>query len=48
VLVVIRGLIAVGGDVASVMSGTHPGPGILLGPAFTFAYVAARTLAEQA
>jgi hypothetical protein len=32
----------------SVMSGTYPGPGITLGPALTFGYVAGRTLAEQA
>lgn len=44
----IRGLFAVGNDMTSVMSGTYPGPGITLGPALTFGYVAGRTLAEQA
>jgi succinate dehydrogenase/fumarate reductase flavoprotein subunit len=45
---VIRGLFAVGNDMVSVMSGTYPGPGITLGPALTFGYVAGRTLAEKA
>lgn len=37
----IAGLYAVGNDVASVMRGTNPGPGITLGPAITFGYRAA-------
>lgn len=41
------GLFAVGNDMQSIMSGTYPGPGITLGPALTFGYVAGRTLAGQ-
>ncbi|WP_234263504.1 FAD-dependent oxidoreductase [Hydrogenophaga sp. NFH-34] len=37
----IAGLYAVGNDMASVMRGTYPGPGITLGPAITFGYRAA-------
>jgi succinate dehydrogenase/fumarate reductase flavoprotein subunit len=36
----IRGLYACGNDMNSVMGGTYPGPGINIGPALTFAYVA--------
>ena len=36
----IHGLYAVGNDMHSVMRGTYPGPGITLGPAIAFAYVA--------
>ena len=38
----IPGLYACGNDMNSVMQGAYPGPGITLGPALTFAYVAAR------
>jgi succinate dehydrogenase/fumarate reductase flavoprotein subunit len=38
----IEGLYACGNDMHSVMGGTYPGPGITLGPAMTFAYIAAR------
>jgi succinate dehydrogenase/fumarate reductase flavoprotein subunit len=38
----IPGLYACGNDMASVMEGAYPGPGITLGPALTFAYLAAR------
>ncbi len=38
----ITGLYACGNDMASVMEGAYPGPGITLGPALTFAYLAAR------
>jgi succinate dehydrogenase/fumarate reductase flavoprotein subunit len=41
----IPGLFACGNDMHSVMGGTYPGPGITLGPAMTFGYVAARQLA---
>jgi succinate dehydrogenase/fumarate reductase flavoprotein subunit len=37
----IPGLYACGNDMASVMAGTYPGPGINLGPALVFAYRAA-------
>ncbi len=39
---VIAGLYACGNDMASVMNGSYPGPGITLGPAITFGFVAAR------
>ena len=38
----IAGLYACGNDMASVMRGTYPGPGITLGPAIVFAYRAAK------
>lgn len=38
----IPGLYACGNDMNSVMNGAYPGPGITLGPALTFGYVAAR------
>lgn len=46
----IRGLYAVGNDMASIMGGNYPGGGITLGPAITFGYIAARhmTGADQA
>jgi hypothetical protein len=37
----ITGLYACGNDMQSVMGGTYPGPGITLGPAIAFAYLAA-------
>lgn len=36
----IAGLYACGNDMQSVMGGTYPGPGITLGPAIAFAYLA--------
>lgn len=41
----IPGLYAVGNDMNSVMNGAYPGPGITLGPALTFGYLAARSIA---
>lgn len=45
---VIAGLYACGNDRASVMGGTYPGGGITLGPALTFAYLAAMHAADMA
>ncbi len=42
---VIPGLFACGADMASVMQGAYPGPGTTLGPAMTFAYIAAHAMA---
>ncbi len=39
---VIPGLYACGNDMQSVMNGAYPGPGITLGPALVFGYIAAR------
>jgi succinate dehydrogenase/fumarate reductase flavoprotein subunit len=44
----IEGLYAIGNDMASVMGGTYPGPGITIGPALTFAYLAVRHAAGRA
>lgn len=44
----IAGLYACGADMSSVMKGAYPGPGTTLGPAMTFAYLAARHLASIA
>lgn len=41
----IPGLFACGNDMNSVMAGTYPGPGITLGPAMTFGYLAGKSLA---
>ncbi|MDM9560984.1 FAD-dependent oxidoreductase [Bordetella petrii] len=41
----IDGLYAAGNDMHSVMGGAYPGPGITLGPALTFGWLAARHLA---
>ncbi|HEY8334726.1 MAG TPA: FAD-binding protein, partial [Tardiphaga sp.] len=41
----IRGLHAVGADMASIMGGNYPAGGVNLGPAMTFGYVAARHIA---
>jgi succinate dehydrogenase/fumarate reductase flavoprotein subunit len=43
---VIAGLYACGNDMGSIMNGNYPGPGITLGPALTFGYVAGRHLAQ--
>lgn len=44
----IEGLYACGNDMASVMRGFYPGPGVTLGPGVTFAYRAARQMARDA
>jgi succinate dehydrogenase/fumarate reductase flavoprotein subunit len=41
----IEGLYACGNDMHSVMNGAYPGPGITLGPALVFGYLAARHVA---
>lgn len=41
----IPGLYACGNDMSSIMKGAYPGPGITLGPALTFGYLAARHIA---
>lgn len=43
----IPGLYACGNDMGSIMNGNYPGPGITLGPALTFGYIAGRHLARQ-
>lgn len=43
----IVGLYACGNDMGSIMNGNYPGPGITLGPALTFGYIAARHLAQD-
>ena len=42
----IPGLYTCGNDMASIMRGTYPGPGITLGPALVFGYRAAMALAK--
>lgn len=42
----IAGLYACGNDMGSIMNGNYPGPGITLGPALTFGYIAGRHLAR--
>jgi succinate dehydrogenase/fumarate reductase flavoprotein subunit len=44
---VIPGLYACGNDMNSIMNGNYPGPGITLGPALTFGYLAGRHLAQS-
>ncbi len=44
---VISGLYAVGTDMNSVMGGTYPGPGIVLGTAVTYGYLAAQSIIER-
>jgi hypothetical protein len=44
---VIAGLYACGNDMGSIMNGNYPGPGITLGPALTFGYIAGRHLARK-
>ncbi|MEO8718942.1 MAG: FAD-dependent oxidoreductase [Burkholderiales bacterium] len=40
-------LYACGNDMNSIMDGAYPGPGITLGPALVFGYIAARALAQS-
>ena len=40
-------LYACGNDMSSIMNGDYPGPGITLGPALTFGYLAARHMASK-
>jgi succinate dehydrogenase/fumarate reductase flavoprotein subunit len=44
----IPGLYACGNDMQSIMGGVYPGPGITIGPAITFGYIAATDAAERA
>ncbi|MNP51167.1 3-oxosteroid 1-dehydrogenase [compost metagenome] len=41
------GLYAAGNDMNALMNGTYPGPGITLGPALTFGWIAASHIAER-
>lgn len=43
----IPGLYVAGNDMNSIMNGTYPGPGITLGPALTFGYIAARHAVDR-
>ncbi|HEX6143871.1 MAG TPA: FAD-dependent oxidoreductase [Geminicoccaceae bacterium] len=43
----IRGLYACGADMHSIMGGIYPAPGITIGPALAFAYIAARHAAGR-
>src|SRR5262249_34290591 len=43
----IPGLYACGNDMASIMAGAYPGPGITIGPGMTFAFIAARHAAAE-
>src|SRR6267378_4592402 len=45
---IIAGLYACGNDMGSIMNGNYPGPGITLGPALTFGYIAGRHLTQTA
>ena len=44
----VSGLYACGNDMNSIMGGAYPGPGITLGPALVFGWLAARHLAARA
>lgn len=42
----VPGLYAIGNDMHSIMGGSYPGPGITLGPALVFAWIAANAIAK--
>ena len=44
----VAGLFACGNDMNSTMNGAYPGPGITLGPALTFGFIAAMRLRDTA
>lgn len=44
---VVPGLFACGNDMASIMEGAYPGPGITLGPAIVFGWIAGRQVDAQ-
>ncbi len=44
----VPGLFACGNDMASIMNGAYPGPGITLGPALVFGWLAGRKAAAEA
>jgi FAD binding domain len=43
----VAGLYACGNDMASIMAGVYPGPGITIGPGMTFGFIAARHVAAD-
>jgi FAD binding domain-containing protein len=43
----IQGLYACGNDMASIMAGVYPGPGITIGPGMTFGFIVARHAAAD-
>ena len=43
----IGGLYACGNDMHSIMGGTYPAPGITIGPALTFGYIAANHAVQR-
>ncbi|HPY39047.1 MAG TPA: FAD-binding protein, partial [Thiolinea sp.] len=45
---VIEGFYACGNDLNSIMGGTYPGPGITIGPAIVFGYIAAQHASQRA